>query len=176
MDRLYGIKSCVPALFQRLRGPSAWPYRRSSRSRISSNPARPAGGAGVNAKSSKSMASTTIRPDGTCIRDYIHVQDLARGAHPGVGSAGGRLQAASITSAAGSGYSVREVIDTARRVTRHPIPAVEAPKRAGDLPILVADSAKITDELGWEARFNSLERIIQTAWNWHRHHPRGYQS
>ena len=114
-------------------------------------------------------------PDGACIRDYIHVQDLAR-AHILALEALEDGCSRVYNLGSGSGYSVREVIDAARRVTRHPIPAIEAPRRAGDLPILVADSAKITRELGWEARFNSLERIIQTAWNWHRRHPHGYQS
>ena len=114
-------------------------------------------------------------PDGACIRDYIHVQDLAR-AHILALEALEDGCSRVYNLGSGSGYSVREVIDAARRVTRHPIPAIEASRRAGDLPILVADSAKITRELGWEARFNSLERIIQTAWNWHRRHPRGYQS
>lgn len=114
-------------------------------------------------------------PDGACIRDYVHVQDLAR-AHILALEALEHGCSRVYNLGSGSGYSVREVIEAARRVTRHPIPAIEAPRRAGDLPILVADSAKIRGELGWESRFNSLERIIQTAWNWHRHHPQGYQS
>ena len=114
-------------------------------------------------------------PDGTCIRDYIHVQDLAR-AHILALQALEDGCSRVYNLGSGSGYSVREVIDTARRVTRHPIPAIEAPRRAGDLPILVADSAKIAGELGWESHFNSLELIIQTAWNWHRRHPHGYES
>ena len=114
-------------------------------------------------------------PDGACIRDYVHVQDLAR-AHILALEALEHGCSRVYNLGSGSGYSVREVIEAARRVTRHPIPAIEAPRRAGDLPILVADSAKIRGELGWESRFNSLERIIQTAWNWHRRHPQGYQS
>jgi UDP-glucose 4-epimerase len=74
----------------------------------------------------------------------------------------------------GSGYSVREVIETARKVTGHAIPAVEDERRPGDLPVLVADSDKIGRELGWEPQYDNLERIIETAWNWHQAHPNGY--
>ena len=71
----------------------------------------------------------------------------------------------------GSGYSVREVIASARAVTGHAIPTIDAPRRPGDLPVLVADSAKIARELGWETEYKNLKTIIQTAWNWHRRHP-----
>lgn len=114
-------------------------------------------------------------PDGTCIRDYVHVLDLAR-AHILALEAlsGGESRVYNLGS--GSGYSVREVIETARKVTGHAIPAIEAPRRPGDLPVLVADSEKIGRELGWETDYNSLETIIKTAWNWHRHHPNGYEA
>lgn len=116
-------------------------------------------------------------PDGACIRDYVHVLDLAR-AHILA------LEALSLDDAesrvynlgSGSGYSVLEVIETAREVTGHAIPTVEAPRRAGDLPVLVADSDKIGRELGWETEYNSLRQIIETAWNWHRRHPDGFKS
>ena len=114
-------------------------------------------------------------PDGTCIRDYVHVQDLARAhilALEALQDGGSRVY----NLGSGSGYSVREVIEAARRVTRHAISAIEAPRRAGDLPVLVADSDKIGRELGWETQYNDLERIIQTAWNWHRRHPHGYKT
>lgn len=112
-------------------------------------------------------------PDGTCIRDYVHVQDLAR-AHLLALDAleDGRSRAYNLGS--GTGYSVREVIETARRVTGHPIPEKVGPRRAGDLPVLVADSKRIREELGWVPEFDNLERIIETAWNWHRQHPRGF--
>lgn len=114
-------------------------------------------------------------PDGTCIRDYVHVLDLARAHILALKAlADGRSRAYNLGS--GRGYSVREVIETARQVTGHPIPAVTAPRRAGDLPVLIADSGKIERELGWKAQYDSLERIIQTAWNWHQRHPRGYES
>ena len=114
-------------------------------------------------------------PDGTCIRDYIHVSDLAQ-AHILALAA---LRRAGPVSAAynlgnGAGHSVREVVETARRVTGHPIPAEIAPRRAGDPPRLVGSSARIARELGYRAEFPDLETIIRTAWNWHRHHPQGY--
>ena len=112
-------------------------------------------------------------PDGACIRDYVHVLDLAW-AHILALEALGDGCSHAYNLGSGSGYSVREVIETARKVTGHPIPAIEVPRRPGDLPVLVADSAKIRRELGWEIQFTSLERIIETAWNWHRHHPNGY--
>ncbi len=112
-------------------------------------------------------------PDGTCIRDYIHVDDLAeahllaleklapgQGLHYNVGT--------------GRSYSVREVIRAAEEVTGKPVPVKEGPRRAGDPPALVAASDKIQRELGWKPRYTELRPIIETAWNWHRTHPRGY--
>ncbi len=111
-------------------------------------------------------------PDGTCVRDYIHVLDLAE-AHILA------LQALDQGSRTynlgnGQGYSVREVIDTARQVTGHPIPAVVGPRRPGDPPVLVASSERIRRELGWQPRYPALRDIVQTAWDWHRTHPAGY--
>jgi len=114
-------------------------------------------------------------PDGTCIRDYVHVLDLAR-AHILALEALVAGESRVYNLGSGSGYSVREVIEAARVVTGHAIPTIEAPRRPGDLPVLVADSEKIGRELGWETDYNNLETIIQTAWNWHRRHPNGYQS
>ncbi len=114
-------------------------------------------------------------PDGTCIRDYVHVLDLAR-AHILAFEALADGESRVYNLGSGSGYSVREVIEAARDVTGHAIPIIEAPRRPGDLPVLVADSEKIGRELGWETDYNNLETIIQTAWNWHRHHPDGYKS
>ena len=112
-------------------------------------------------------------PDGTCIRDYVHVLDLAE-AHilAFEALADGRSRVYNLGS--GTGYSVRDVIETARRVTGHPIPTQEGPRRAGDLPVLVADSSLIKRELGWSPEFDQLHTIIQTAWNWHSSHPEGY--
>lgn len=114
-------------------------------------------------------------PDGACIRDYVHVLDLAR-AHILALEALVDGESRVYNLGSGSGYSVREVIEAARAVTGHAIPTIEAPRRPGDLPVLVADSEKIGRELGWETDYNNLETIIQTAWNWHRRHPNGYES
>jgi UDP-glucose-4-epimerase GalE len=112
-------------------------------------------------------------PDGTCIRDYIHVDDLAD-AHllalerlqPGKGL--------SYNLGIGRGYSVREVIRVAEEVTGQRVPVKEGPRRLGDPPSLVASSEKIQRELGWKSRYTDLRAIIETAWRWHRSHPRGY--
>ncbi len=114
-------------------------------------------------------------PDGTCIRDYVHVLDLAR-AHILALEALADGESRVYNLGSGSGYSVREVIEAARVVTGRHISAIEAPRRPGDLPVLVADSEKIGRELGWETDFNNLETIIDTAWNWHRRHPKGFKS
>jgi UDP-glucose-4-epimerase GalE len=112
-------------------------------------------------------------PDGTCIRDYIHVDDLASAHILAVDklSPGASL---AFNIGTGRGYSVREVIETAREVTGKPIAVKESPRRPGDPPMLVADAGKIQRELGWEPRYTELRRIIETAWNWHRNHPNGY--
>lgn len=112
-------------------------------------------------------------PDGTCIRDYVHVLDLAE-AHILALEALKDGESRVYNLGSGTGYSVRDVIDTARRVTGHPIPVIEGERRAGDLPALVADSRKIKEELGWSPEFDNLHTIIQTAWNWHQSHPDGY--
>jgi len=112
-------------------------------------------------------------PDGTCIRDYVHVLDLAE-AHILALEALTDGKSRQYNLGSGTGYSVREVIETARRVTGHPIPAVEGARRAGDLPVLVADSTRIKQDLGWAPEFDNLHIIIETAWNWHRQHPNGF--
>jgi UDP-glucose 4-epimerase len=112
-------------------------------------------------------------PDGTCVRDYIHVLDLASAHLLALKAvAGGVRQAFNLGN--GKGYSVREVIDAARRVTGHPIPLVEEPRRAGDPAVLVASSEKIRRELGWSPRRPDLETIIQSAWDWKQRFPQGY--
>ncbi len=107
-------------------------------------------------------------PDGTCVRDYIHVSDLAA-AHL---LALKRLTdggASAIYNLGNSrGHSVREVIETARRVTGHPIPETVAARRPGDPAVLVADSSRIRRELGWQPRYEDLSAIVETAWKWHR--------
>jgi UDP-glucose 4-epimerase len=114
-------------------------------------------------------------PDGTCVRDYVHIYDLAM-AHLLVLDALKDREALSYNLGNGNGFSVREVILTSRKVTGRPIPTVESPRRPGDPPVLVASSEKISKELGWKPRYDKLEEIIQTAWDWHQAHPNGYDS
>jgi UDP-glucose 4-epimerase len=112
-------------------------------------------------------------PDGTCIRDYVHVDDLAA-AHV---LAVERLRPGRpwlLNLGTGRGFSVREVIEACRRVTGHPIPTVVGPRRPGDPPLLVADASRARRELGWCPRYLDLDSIVATAWNWHRRHPQGY--
>jgi UDP-glucose-4-epimerase GalE len=112
-------------------------------------------------------------PDGTCVRDYIHVDDLAE-AHllaleqlePGKGLC--------YNLGIGHGYSVREVVATVERVTGKRVAIIEGPRRPGDPPFLVASSEKIRRELGWQPRHTELGAIVETAWRWHSTHPRGY--
>ena len=112
--------------------------------------------------------------DGTCIRDYVHVTDLAQ-AHVLALDAlreGRRTTAYNLGN--GSGYSVRELIELAEKVTGRKIESVSGARRPGDPAVLVASSARIVSELGWEPRFADLKTIIETAWNWHSNHPNGY--
>jgi UDP-glucose 4-epimerase len=109
-------------------------------------------------------------PDGTCIRDYIHIVDLAQ-AHI-LALAPGRQGFYNLGN--GDGYSVREVIQTCEQVSGKKIPAIEKPRRAGDPPRLVASAAKAIRELGWKPQYPKLLDIVTTAWNWHKQHPTGY--
>ncbi|WP_206035949.1 UDP-glucose 4-epimerase GalE [Crateriforma spongiae] len=112
-------------------------------------------------------------PDGTCIRDYIHVDDLGD-AHlkaleklePGKGIC--------VNLGTGKGTSVREIVEACREVTGHPIPEKMGERRAGDPPELVADASMARQVLGWEPKYNDAKSIVETAWAWHRDHPRGY--
>ena len=113
-------------------------------------------------------------PDGTNIRDYIHISDLVS-AHLLALNALEEKDRLVYNLGNGNGYSVREVIETSRKVTGHPIPAVETPRRPGDAPRLVASSKKIRSELGWEPKHPELKDIITSAWDWHSSHPHGYQ-
>jgi UDP-glucose 4-epimerase len=112
-------------------------------------------------------------PDGTCIRDYIHVIDLARAHIQALGALneGSRIYN---LGCGGAGYSVREVIDTAARVTGKEIPTRFGPRRAGDPAILVASSDRIKSELGWRPQYQDLGLIIESAWRWMQTHPDGY--
>jgi UDP-glucose 4-epimerase len=105
-------------------------------------------------------------PDGTCIRDYIHVSDLAD-AHLLALKALETRDRLIFNLGNGKGFSVREVIESARRVTGHPIPAEVHPRRAGDPAVLVASSEKAITELAWEPKYTQLDDILRTAWTWH---------
>jgi UDP-glucose 4-epimerase len=114
-------------------------------------------------------------PDGTCIRDYVHIADLVSAHLLALDGLKDRDQLV-YNLGSGTGYSVREVIETARRVTGHTIPAVECPRRPGDSAILIAASEKIKRELGWKPQHDNLHEIITSAWAWHKWHPKGYAS
>jgi UDP-glucose 4-epimerase len=112
-------------------------------------------------------------PDGTCIRDYIHVDDLCAAhmvAMDSLRPGDGRIYNLGI----GKGYSVKEVVESARRVTGREIPVRYGPRRTGDPAVLFADARKIRDELGWSARYTEIDQIVATAWNWFKNHPDGY--
>lgn len=110
-------------------------------------------------------------PDGTAIRDYVHIVDLAQ-AHM---LALDVKQSDVFNLGSGDGYSVKQVVDAARQVTGHAIPVVESPRRPGDPPKLVGDSTKIRKQLGWRPRFDNIRSIVESAWQWHRLHPKGYE-
>ena len=113
--------------------------------------------------------------DGTCVRDYIHVMDLAEAHLLALGrlKKGGESRIYNLGN--GKGFSVKEVIEVARKVTQREIKAEIAPRRAGDPAVLIASSQKAIEELGWKPKFDSLETIIETAWNWHVNHLTGYE-
>jgi UDP-glucose 4-epimerase len=113
--------------------------------------------------------------DGTCIRDYIHVEDLAT-AHLAALERLAPTKAIKVNLGTGRGYSVREVIKTCRKITGHPIPAVTAPRRPGDPPELIADARLAQKLLDWTPKYTTIESIVETAWRWHKAHPRGYAS
>ncbi|PKM80615.1 MAG: UDP-glucose 4-epimerase GalE [Firmicutes bacterium HGW-Firmicutes-14] len=115
-------------------------------------------------------------PDGTCIRDYIHVNDLADAHIRAVGALRDGAPSNMYNLGNGTGFSVKEVVNTAETVTGRNITAVEAGRREGDPAILVAGSEKIKRELGWEPDFQSLADIISSAWRWHSTHLYGYRS
>ena len=113
-------------------------------------------------------------PDGTCIRDYIHVDDLGA-AHVKALSLLEPGKALKLNLGTGRGNSVREVIDACRRVTGHAIPEVVGPRRPGDPPELVADSTLAQKTLDWKPRYTKIDDIVATAWKWHQAHPNGYE-
>ncbi len=113
-------------------------------------------------------------PDGTCVRDYIHVDDLAS-AHLLALEKLQPSQQMHYNLGIGRGYSVREVIAAVEAVTGKKVPVKEGPRRSGDPPVLVASSDKIQKELGWKPKYNDIKSIVESAWNWHRTHPKGYK-
>jgi len=113
-------------------------------------------------------------PDGTCIRDYIHIEDLCS-AHL---LALDRLEQNSelvYNLGNGTGYSVREVIETVKRVSGRDFKVTEAERRPGDAPVLTSDATKAINQLGWQTKFPELGKIVETAWAWHNNHPNGYE-
>ncbi len=112
--------------------------------------------------------------DGTCIRDYVHVSDLADAHILALGRLRQGGESAIYNLGSGNGYSVKQVIDVSRQVTGHPIPAKIEPRRAGDPAVLIASSDRARKELGWTPRRDKLEDIVTSSWNWHREHPNGY--
>lgn len=112
-------------------------------------------------------------PDGTCIRDYIHIADLVSAHIFALGALEDRDKL-TYNVGSGNGFSVREVIETARKVTGHAIPSVEAPRRPGDSARLVASPQRIMSELGWKPQFTNLQDILSSAWEWHKSNPNGY--
>ena len=113
-------------------------------------------------------------PDGTCVRDYVHVDDLAQAHRLALEYLlhGGESQCINLGS--GSGFSVREMIDAVRRITGHAIPVSEQLRRAGDPAVLVASIETAAAVLGWQPQCSDLEQVIASAWAWHRTHPKGY--
>ena len=113
-------------------------------------------------------------PDGTCIRDYIHVEDLAQAHVLGLKALEEGAKSNIYNLGNGKGFSVKEVVDAATRVTGKSIPVRLGPRRPGDSLCIVGDSCRIKKELCWKPKLNSLDAIIETAWNWHQNHPNGY--
>lgn len=114
-------------------------------------------------------------PDGTCIRDYVHIADLVS-AHLLALEALQEKDALVYNVGSGHGFSVRQVVEAAREVTGQAIPAIEEPRRPGDPPRLVASPARIRRDLGWEARHSDLKEMVSSAWEWHKSHPKGYDT
>jgi UDP-glucose 4-epimerase len=111
--------------------------------------------------------------DGTCVRDYIHVIDLARAHILALRALDQGSRVYNLGN--GQGFTVQEVIETARQITRHPIPADIGPRRPGDPAVLIAGSDRIRRELGWKPQYPNLRDIIESAWSWHQAHPNGYE-
>lgn len=115
-------------------------------------------------------------PDGTCIRDYIHVNDLSQAHVLALQALVGGVDSTIYNLGNGLGYSNREVIEVAQKVTDREIPVKKGPRRGGDPAILVASSERIKQELGWKPEYPELEQIVADAWNWHYKHPKGFEN
>ncbi|HDX9612940.1 TPA: UDP-glucose 4-epimerase GalE [Bacillus toyonensis] len=113
-------------------------------------------------------------PDGTCIRDYIHVEDLVAAHFLGLKDLQNGGESDFYNLGNGNGFSVKEIVDAVREVTNHEIPAEVAPRRAGDPARLVASSQKAKEKLGWDPQYVNVKTIIEHAWNWHQKQPNGY--
>jgi UDP-glucose 4-epimerase len=111
--------------------------------------------------------------DGTCVRDYIHVSDLAQAHILALEALDGGSRTYNLGN--GQGFTVREIVQACREVTGRPIPTRVGPRRPGDPAVLVASSDRIRSELGWEPRYPDLHTIVEHAWRWHRSHPHGYE-
>lgn len=120
----------------------------------------------------KVFGSDWETPDGTCVRDYVHISDLASAHLKALEALDEKSRVYNLGN--GQGFSVLEVIESARRITGHAIPCEMAERRAGDVAKLVADSAAIKSELGWKPEFADLDAIVASAWKWHQLHPQGY--
>lgn len=114
-------------------------------------------------------------PDGTCIRDYIHVTDLAQAHVLALRKLNRPDFSATYNLGNGKGYSVKQVVETVKKVTGRKIATIDSPRRAGDPSRLLAGSQKINEELGWIPKYPDLEMIVKTAYDWHRKHPKGYE-
>jgi UDP-glucose 4-epimerase len=114
-----------------------------------------------------------LTPDGTCVRDYVHVLDIAD-SHVRALEQIDRLAGSAFNVGNSRGYSILEVVEAARRITRRKIPHVLSPRRPGDPAVLVASGEKIRRELGWSPQHSGLDEIISSAWDWKQRHPQGY--
>ncbi|MDD4839171.1 MAG: UDP-glucose 4-epimerase GalE [Clostridia bacterium] len=114
--------------------------------------------------------------DGTCVRDYIHITDLADAHIKALESLRAGAPSTAYNLGNGNGFSVKQVVTTIEKVVGRPVKSEIAPRRAGDPAVLVASSEKIKSELGWKPRYDSLEKIVSSAWKWHQGHPNGYKS
>jgi UDP-glucose 4-epimerase len=114
--------------------------------------------------------------DGTCIRDYIHVMDLATAHWLALEKLRKSHKSGIYNLGNGKGFSVKQVVETVRKVTGHPIRAKVSPRRPGDPAVLIASSEKAQTELNWTPQYNDLESMVESAWKWHKDHPKGYRN